>query len=1191
MHPESGGSITDLKLLDDFIKKHGLDYVIGQTTKADGSCYLWALKQNMEFFQRKGTWRKNIPEDVEMLRLEIVGDMVKNKKFWTEPRFNPDINRYSDPPLTDEMFQNLIEDQEKERAYTDNQGLFVLASCLYLDIELHVLNCGISGSIDKGGIRGPLQIINKAKENEHRVVFHVGLLKDRQHLSGHYQFIFKSELNNNLPVPRLGSPTQRLGSTLPRSSISSPQSPSPLKITRSLLIRKYLKSPSAKTKKKEDHCFFCNFVGTGSELESHLAQSSSCQKYYKRNYKTNDIVAICVREFKCLFCFPKSSIYTINHLKSNAECKRKYFAKFNVQDIKDLKSVLDGYRKMLRPSVVNRKLEMHKAKTKRDEEIKNKTEIDLLNAFRQEITFCNFACCYKCNANFPTGRMEEVNCDDIDANIIQEVLEKRRFQRLFICSMCKERKQSNTKEAQIKMLEIVNDERRVYAPVIDGDVDIPASNNNSDDLASVKIIIPCSVDSLELFESKLRSISPRQSDVGEMYKVGANIRNLVSLSYENELFKYYTVKQFGDCFQGVIGDSQAKTLKSATKVVNDGSVVGSEAWRRQQASDLHHRFEQLGSICVFISVPVPFDSQDVIATSVLQQDQVITVQYKGDSLMELETKYLVHVAHSAGKDCSENCQKIPLSDYLENVGFDSKLLSTRFLSTYISSVVTKMNSLIKNFIKAPSSKLTSEYFYVQLHFEEDGQIQVQGLLWPRFLENLNLQYSKYPDVKFDEKTKDESVKYVESIICASSDEGYLEEEFSLSKMQAKKLSQLVIKNQNNDFQSLPSLKTLILEYSVMNLKVSQQFSEWMKEKLQKLSLEEMSKYSTESWLCEVFGTDEIMVNSDNDQMIKVKTVHGHTFLFEIDERLKSLVQMFQELFPNFENSKLLACYHYSISTAPLMLVGGAVLKRIHLRDSFTREFNVTLLKAFSSETNIRVTNGNSVKDEFKSECAVTSDVGINEKVAMSHQELTFTETLVLFDKKISRSQTSNPVGFIAAYKERKNYFKKVSVETEKSFKIEHAITCQNYEPMLTGVDRFFLMDQGSNIVLTEFIRNYDYAGEKESAEILKLFGRSDVVIQDSEVKSAFSEKSFLKELIFLNNGDVMKLRKSPKVVSYPRFHEGSKEYMFRQVLMFSPEATEDMDDDKVETLFFKKDQPPTLDEDGHPQTIINRIER
>ena len=93
------------------------------------------------------------------------------------------------------------------------------------------------------------------------------------------------------------------------------------------------------------------------------------------------------------------------------------------------------------------------------------------------------------------------------------------------------------------------------------------------------------------------------------------------------------------------------------------------------------------------------------------------------------------------------------------------------------------------------------------------------------------------------------------------------------------------------------------------------------------------------------------------------------------------------------------------------------------------------------------------------------------------------------------------------------------------------------------------------------------------------------------MKTAFSEKFYLKELIFLKNGDVMKLRRSKKVVSYPRFQGGSKDFMFKQVLMFSPEASEDMDDDKVETLFFKKDQPPVLDEDGCPQTVINRIER
>ena len=66
MDPQSGGSITDLKILEAFIQKHGLDYVIGPATKADGSCFLWALKQNMQFFKQKGIWKKTVPEDVEL---------------------------------------------------------------------------------------------------------------------------------------------------------------------------------------------------------------------------------------------------------------------------------------------------------------------------------------------------------------------------------------------------------------------------------------------------------------------------------------------------------------------------------------------------------------------------------------------------------------------------------------------------------------------------------------------------------------------------------------------------------------------------------------------------------------------------------------------------------------------------------------------------------------------------------------------------------------------------------------------------------------------------------------------------------------------------------------------------------------------------------------------------------------------
>ena len=1198
MDPQSGGSITDLKILEAFIQKHGLDYVIGPATKADGSCFLWALKQNMQFYKEKGIWKKTVPEDVEMLRLEIIEDMVKNKTFWTERRFNPDIGRDSDPPLNSETFQTLIEDQEKERSYTDNQGLFVLASCLFLDIELHVLNTSVNGEIDKEGINGPLQIINKAKENE-RVVFHVGLLKDANNISGHFQFIFKGELNNNVPAPRLSSPTP--GLSMLRSSSTSSQSPSPLKLRRSMLIKKYLRSPSAKTPHKENHCMFCDFVGSGIDLETHLIRSSECKKYYLRNFKTKCILAICVREFKCLFCVPKANIYTVNHLKSSTDCRRKYFAKFKVQNINELKSVLDGFRKMLRPSVVNRKLEMQNAKAKREEETNNKTENDLLNSFRQDNTFSNFACCFKCSINYPIGRLEEVNPNDIDISLVPEVKEKRRFQRYYICSICEGNKESNIKESPIKLLKLENESNIVLAPDRNiGDDQYQSRGFEADGSQLIRCILPCSVDALELFEPQLRTISPRQSDIGLMYKDGANIQDLVSLAYENELFKYYSVKKFGDCFQGVIRDLQSKTLTSATKVVNDNSVVGSETWRKQQETDLYHRLEQLGSICVFISVKVPIESDDVLATCVLQQDQVITVKYIGDSSMEMETQYLVHLNHSAGRDCSENCQKIPLSEYLEETSFDKRSLRTRYLTTYISSVVAKLNSLIKNFIKAPSSKLTSDNFYFQLHFEEDGSVKILGLLWPKALEKLNMEYSKYPDEAFNANTKDDCVKFIESVTCATS--GHLEEVFSLSKCQAKKLSELIIKHQCQEFPEedkdsdhlqpiLPSLLTLILEYSVMNLEVSQQFSRWMKQKLKKVSPREMTNYATENWLRHEFDSDEIVVKTDHEQ-VKIE-FDGHTFLFQNDDRLKSLILMFQEKFPDFEKTDLLACYHYSISTGTLNQVGGAVLKRLHLCDAYSTEYNVSLLKAFSSEVIVRVVNGNSVKDVFRSECSITSDLDIDEKVMITHQELTLTETLVIFDKKLCRSQTSNPVSFVAAYQDRKKYFRKVGVETEKSFKVEHSVTNQNqyYEPLLTGVDRFFMMEPGSNMVLAEFFLFYDYAGEKESAEILKLFRRSKDRIQDSEIKSAFSDKSCLKELLFLQNGDVMKIRRSKKVIAYPSFPEGSKDFMFKQVLMFSPDAFEEMNETDVESLFYKKDDPPVLDQYGCSQTIISRIER
>ena len=107
------------------------------------------------------------------------------------------------------------------------------------------------------------------------------------------------------------------------------------------------------------HCFFCSVTATRTDLETHLKHSSECARYYRRNYKVKSILAIINKEFPCLFCPAKEKNWKIsNHLKKNLNCLNQYLTKFGVSSLQQLQKKLELLRKQLRPSVVNRKLEL-----------------------------------------------------------------------------------------------------------------------------------------------------------------------------------------------------------------------------------------------------------------------------------------------------------------------------------------------------------------------------------------------------------------------------------------------------------------------------------------------------------------------------------------------------------------------------------------------------------------------------------------------------------------------------------------------------------------------------------------------------------------------------------------------------------------------------------------------------------------
>ena len=183
-------SITDLRVLVDFLRARSLSLEVGPRTPADGSCFLHSIRQGISELVLKGQWPHEVPE-VEDLRKLVINYMRENRAFWTRPRFNAELRVFQDAPYEDQDFNELLTDQSREKAWTDLNGTFVQATCKFLKIQLDIVLPGVPGPVLPSGLGGPYQMINKNQVGEEKPIFYVGLLQDSQGYNGHYQYLRK----------------------------------------------------------------------------------------------------------------------------------------------------------------------------------------------------------------------------------------------------------------------------------------------------------------------------------------------------------------------------------------------------------------------------------------------------------------------------------------------------------------------------------------------------------------------------------------------------------------------------------------------------------------------------------------------------------------------------------------------------------------------------------------------------------------------------------------------------------------------------------------------------------------------------------------------------------------------------------------------------------------------------------------
>ena len=296
-------------------------------------------------------------------------------------------------------------------------------------------------------------------------------------------------------------------------------------------------------------------------------------------------------------------------------------------------------------------------------------------------------------------------------------------------------------------------------------------------------------------------------------------------------------------------------------------------------------------------IRMPVDCPDIIATCMVNEQKVISVDYYGNSSLEMTTRYHVH-HHLSSVDCSEDCIKTNLEEYLRQHPFNYEKLKSSHLSTYLCSTQNKMTSFLKNFVKAPSSPLCSESFFLQMKFDLDGTIHMRGYMWPEAFKNINLNFGAYPDHQLDENYIEETVNFADSLICATIDESYIKERLEISSLEAKNIAMLAKKHQFHYCESgvcgkcknptLPLLRTLMVEYSTENYQDSIRFKRIMLQIFQSLDSNFILTANTEDWLMEVFGQCTGDVNNDTITFC----FGGETFNFKIDNRLSKLFDIF-----------------------------------------------------------------------------------------------------------------------------------------------------------------------------------------------------------------------------------------------------------------------------------------------------------
>ena len=293
---------------------------------------------------------------------------------------------------------------------------------------------------------------------------------------------------------------------------------------------------------------------------------------------------------------------------------------------------------------VARAQENARTKNKREE---NETVETALNTFKMKTAMGNYAKCVLCQCNKNITEVTEILEKDLQELGLEEEYYKplRRATKYFKCNSCSNSVQSFTHHdgMLIRMKVVHEDQELVWVPgrnsafVAEGDV----AEENSSSPEKLTVFFPTSIEALKI-EPNVPIKTMKDMNI-LIYRGDKSFEaNDVACMYQNQLSKYQSVKLTGDMFFAKVKNNENKTLTSVKKQAADAQIQGSDRWLEVQEDNLATMSREFGQLHVKIEVIVPKKTDDVLATVLMQQGIVVSVDYEGDPAQEQTVRYLVH---------------------------------------------------------------------------------------------------------------------------------------------------------------------------------------------------------------------------------------------------------------------------------------------------------------------------------------------------------------------------------------------------------------------------------------------------------------------------------------------------------------------------------------------------------------------